>query len=263
MKRAFSTAVFLGMHVAGLVGWVWARPSWESVGLFAVSYFAFSLGITLGYHRYLAHGSFGAARAVSGLFVWLGCTAIQKGPLWWMSIHRYHHRHADTDEDSHSPNRGLYWAHIGWNADDRFTNGRPECTAREERTPFVIWLDAYPWLPALLWISSLGIGGGWSAIYFGFVLSSLAVIHATCAIGSLAHAYGYRNFETTDGSRNHRWLGWFFCGEGWHNNHHHDASRANFAVRPSELDVGFWVLRGLKKLGLVELSRSRSEGYSP
>ena len=32
-----------------------------------------------------------------------GCTALQKGPLWWAVHHRHHHAHSDTEGDVHSP----------------------------------------------------------------------------------------------------------------------------------------------------------------
>ena len=72
-------------------------------------------GITAGYHRYFAHRSYKTSRAFQFVLAWLGCSAMQKGPLWWAAHHRHHHRFSDTDDDPHSPIAKSIWhAHVGW-----------------------------------------------------------------------------------------------------------------------------------------------------
>ena len=46
------------------------------------------------------------------------------------------------------------------------------------------------------------------------------VLHVTWFVNSATHMWGYRNYETTDDSRNLWWVGLLAFGEGWHNNHH-------------------------------------------
>ena len=46
------------------------------------------------------------------------------------------------------------------------------------------------------------------------------VLHITWLVNSASHMWGYRNYETTDDSRNLWWVGLLAFGEGWHNNHH-------------------------------------------
>jgi len=41
------------------------------------------------------------------------------------------------------------------------------------------------------------------------------------------------------------------CGEGWHNNHHHYMASARQGFRWWEIDVTYYVLRGLKAAGLI------------
>ena len=72
-------------------------------------------GITGGYHRYFAHRSYKTSRVFQFVLAWLGCSAVQKGPLWWAAHHRHHHRYSDTPEDLHSPaTSGFWWSHVGW-----------------------------------------------------------------------------------------------------------------------------------------------------
>ena len=72
------------LHVAcGLVFVVgWSRVAttfFVLTGAFQI------LGITLGYHRLLAHRSFKTSRPFQFLLATLGALAGQNGPLWWVS----------------------------------------------------------------------------------------------------------------------------------------------------------------------------------
>src|SRR6201995_564090 len=45
----------------------------------------------------------------------IGASCVQRGPLWWAAHHRNHHRHADTEQDLHSPMHHGFWrSHVGW-----------------------------------------------------------------------------------------------------------------------------------------------------
>ena len=45
----------------------------------------------------------------------VGSLSLQRGPLWWASVHRHHHIHCDTETDVHSPqHHGMFYAHMGW-----------------------------------------------------------------------------------------------------------------------------------------------------
>jgi stearoyl-CoA desaturase (delta-9 desaturase) len=70
-------------------------------------------------------------------------------------------------------------------------------------------------------------------------------------INSLAHVWGTRRYETGDTSRNNALLALLTLGEGWHNNHHHCMSSARQGFRWWEIDVTYYVLRALARLGVV------------
>ena len=55
--------------------------------------------------------SYRTSRAFQFVLAFLGCTAIQKGPLWWAGGHRRHHRFSDQPGDMHSPREGFWYAH--------------------------------------------------------------------------------------------------------------------------------------------------------
>jgi stearoyl-CoA desaturase (delta-9 desaturase) len=75
--------------------------------------------------------------------------------------------------------------------------------------------------------------------------------HSTYTINSLAHQFGSRRFATGDDSRNNFWLALLTLGEGWHNNHHHYPSAARQGFYWWEIDITYYLLRGLESLKLI------------
>jgi stearoyl-CoA desaturase (delta-9 desaturase) len=79
----------------------------------------------------------------------------------------------------------------------------------------------------------------------------VAVWHITWSVNSLAHVWGYRNYETSERSRNNWLVALLANGEGWHNNHHVDPTSASNWHRWWEIDVTYVVIKGLERLGLA------------
>ena len=75
--------------------------------------------------------------------------------------------------------------------------------------------------------------------------------HATFSINSLAHVVGRQRYVTGDDSRNNWLLALWTMGEGWHNNHHHYPLSARQGFFWYEVDITYYILLGLEKLGLV------------
>ena len=93
--------------------------------------------------------------------------------------------------------------------------------------------------------------GGLPAFIWGFCISTVAVWHATFCINSLTHMWGKRRYATTDDSRNSLILALVTLGEGWHNNHHYYKSATRQGFFWWEVDLTYYVLRGLSALGIV------------
>jgi stearoyl-CoA desaturase (delta-9 desaturase) len=94
------------------------------------------------------------------------------------------------------------------------------------------------------------------------------ILHTTWFVNSASHIWGYRNYETRDESRNLWWVGLLAYGEGWHNNHHAMPRLAQHGHKWWEIDMTYWFILGLKRLGLarnvidlksVEQKRSRAK----
>ena len=241
---------YWGIHLACLLAFL-SSPSATDValctGLVALRMF----GITGGYHRYFAHRAYRTGRVFQFVLAWLGCSALQKGPLWWAAGHRRHHRNSDREGDMHSPREGFWYAHQGWIFDSRWGATEVDAIRDFTRYPELLWLNRWHLVPPVTTAVLCFAIGGASGLLWGFAISTVVLWHLTYAINSVAHVWGRRRYETGDDSRNNLWLALLTLGEGWHNNHHHYVSSARNGFFWWEVDVTYYALRGLEKLGLV------------
>jgi stearoyl-CoA desaturase (delta-9 desaturase) len=83
------------------------------IGLVGTHVFG-TLGINLGYHRLLAHGSLKVPRWLERSFVTIALCCLEDTPARWVATHRLHHVHSDEEEDPHTPRDGVFWSHVGW-----------------------------------------------------------------------------------------------------------------------------------------------------
>ena len=238
--------------------------SWVAIIVFAASYFIRMFAITAFYHRYFSHKSFKTSRIMQAIFGFLGATATQRGPLWWAAHHRHHHKHADTENDSHSPRDGFLRSHTLW-----FLNKKNFAT-NEDRVKDLAkykelkWLDRYDIVPPIIYAFLILMVGAyiehahpalgatkWQILIWGYFVSTVVLSHVTFLINSLAHRWGFRSFETNDDSRNNPLLALLTLGEGWHNNHHQFPSSVKQGLRWWELDISYYLLFIMEKLGLI------------
>jgi len=242
---------FIGLHLALVAVFFVPVEPW-AVGLCVLTYVARMFGITGGYHRYFAHRSYKTSRIFQFCLAWLGCSALQKGPMWWSAHHREHHRHSDTPNDPHSPHEtSFWWSHVGWILSADHVDTPTQVIPDWVRYPELCWLDRYHWIPGLCLAILCYLVGGITGLAWGFLVSTILLYHGTFTINSLSHLFGSRRYDTSDDSRNNFLLALITLGEGWHNNHHHYQSSANQGFFWYEIDISYTILQGLRCLGLV------------
>jgi fatty-acid desaturase len=83
------------------------------------------------------------------------------------------------------------------------------------------------------------------------VVRIVFVWHITWTVNSLAHAFGYQNYDTGDYSRNNFFVALITSGEGWHNNHHAEPGSACNQRQWWEIDLVYLLLRLLVLVGLA------------
>ncbi|MHB8679161.1 MAG: acyl-CoA desaturase [Rudaea sp.] len=255
---------FIGMHLACL-GVIWVGFSWTALAVAAALYALRMFALTGFYHRYFSHRAFKTGRVTQLLFALIGAMCVQRGPLWWAAHHRNHHRHADTEQDIHSPlHRGFLWSHMGWFLTPRGFRTDWSAIPDLRRYPELRWLDRFDIAVPILLAGGLFFLGrrlqfahpalhtsGAQMLVWGFFVSTVVLFHATVTINSLAHRFGSRRFATRDNSRNNWLLALITFGEGWHNNHHHFPGAARQGFRWWEFDLTYYLLRLLAACGLV------------
>jgi stearoyl-CoA desaturase (Delta-9 desaturase) len=248
---------------------VTGRATVLDYALFVVFYAIQMFGITIGFHRYVAHKSFKTSRLIEGVLMIAGSMALEGPLLFWVGTHRRHHRWADEPGDPHSPNLGgaslsgklcgLWYAHIPWMFSDKESRAnvfapdvlRDRHLYNYSRT-YPIWALMSLLLPAIL---GFAIGGTPADAFSGFVFGGLARIfvanQATWCVGSVSHMYGSRPFANNDDSANNWPVAFFTFGEGLQNNHHAFPGAYRHSMRWWEPDLNAWVLTVLAKLGIV------------
>jgi len=227
--------------------------SWGSVATLLILYWVTAcLGVTLGYHRLLSHRSFKVPQWLARFFATCGALSAEYGPITWAGIHRQHHKYSDTNEDPHDMNKGFWWSHIGWMfVDVPAEKEAYRYTADLRKDSYFRWLDKYFLLlqiPLGFFLFSLG---GWSYVLWGIFLRLAVVYHVTWLVNSATHTWGERPYDTEDSSRNNKWVAVLTFGEGWHNNHHAYPSSAKQGLQRGQIDLTWYHIVVLKKLGLA------------
>jgi len=253
--------------------------------LFGLGYYVLAgLGVNLGYHRVLSHRSLALSKWLEYALVVLGLPA--GTPVQWAGNHRFHHAHADTPEDPHSPvHRGFWYAHVGWyigtgnvllcilyslagpmrmlidawmrpRTNQEYNALAPDAAADRfyawlsKPGPYAVAMHLHAAIPA--WITwhywgPAGVAGFWVTLALLYNMGD--------AIDSVAHLYGSRLQGQRDRSRNSHIMGWLILGEGWHANHHRFPWSARHGLLNHQFDWTWQVIRFLEFAGLAHSIR--------
>lgn len=231
--------------------------SWKALGVaLFLHWLCGSIGICLGYHRLLTHRSFQVPQWLEYAIAIIGCLAIEGGPIFWVAGHRIHHLHTeDIEKDPYSARRGFWWSHMGWLLNKRRQIFDYDCYRQYApdlaKNAVYRWLDRYFLLFQLPLAVGLYLLGGWSFVIYGIFVRAVLLWHSTWLINSATHLMGYRNFHCDDNSRNLWWAALLTYGEGWHNNHHAFPNVAKAGLKWWEIDMTWWAIVVLERLGLA------------
>lgn len=248
-------------------GWL----SWTDVVLALIFYVISGMGVTLGFHRYLTHGSFKAKRGLRVALAVAGSLAVQGNVIQWVADHRRHHAFSDVEGDPHSPwrygasvlglTKGLFHAHLGWMFHRELSN-------RARFAPDLVndrdlrRIDKlFPLLVAASLATPAALGGlltwSWQGALTAFFWAGLVRVgflhHITWSINSVCHVFGDRPFEVRDGDKaTNFWpLAILSFGESWHNLHHADPTCARHGVLRGQIDSTARMIWVFEKFGWV------------
>jgi stearoyl-CoA desaturase (delta-9 desaturase) len=212
-------------------------------------------GIGMGYHRLLTHRGYEVPRWLEYALTLCGTLALEGGPIFWVATHRIHHQYSDREGDPHSPREGTFWAHIGWiftgSARHHDTRILSRYAPDLSRDPFHLALSNWHWVPQVVLGFVLLAVGGVSYVLWGIFFRVVCGLHATWLVNSATHKWGSRRFTTRDDSTNNWWVALLTGGEGWHNNHHANPVSARHGLAWYEVDVNYYTIKALERLGLA------------
>jgi stearoyl-CoA desaturase (delta-9 desaturase) len=228
-------------------------------------------------HRYGAHRQFTFSRGwerVFHLLTYFAQGSSYLNPRAYAILHRMHHAFSDTERDPHAPSYFSNVLTMMWATKHRyddFAYRRVEAEARfAGGTPDWPVLDklGQSWPMRMAWVAA------YTAVYFAFAPSAwfFLLLPAHYVMGPIhgaivnwgGHKYGYRNYESTDLSRNTLIFDFLTLGELFQNNHHEFAMSPNFAARWFEIDPAYPIILLLEKLHIVrDLSPQRARYPRP
>ncbi|XP_071733450.1 palmitoyl-monogalactosyldiacylglycerol delta-7 desaturase, chloroplastic-like [Rutidosis leptorrhynchoides] len=243
----------LSVHLLAL-----CAPFHFTWGAFFFGCFMYALcgicGITVSFHRNLAHRSFNLPKWLEYTFAYLGVISMQRDPIYWVSMHRYHHQFVDSEKDPHSPTFGFWFSHMGWLFDSGYIMEKYQERKNVEdlkSQAFYRFIKTTYLIHPFAWGSFFYYMGGFPYLSWTMGVAMTFGYHTTFLVNSACHIWGYQAWNTGDLSKNNWWVAILTFGEGWHNNHHAFEFSARHGLEWWQIDCGWYVIRFLEIVGLA------------
>jgi fatty-acid desaturase len=188
-------------------------------------------------------------------FLWLFTGTDRKE---WVAVHRLHHQNPDTEKDPHSPvvygikKLFTHGVELYNNAKTAENVAKYGCISDVDVLEKRLYGEHSIKGPIVLLFIQILLIGLWAIPLWTIQMALQIIIQATF-INGFGHLTGYRNFNTEDNSHNITKWGVLISGEELHNNHHESPASAKFSYRSDEVDLGWFYICLLKKLGLATI----------
>jgi len=216
------------------------------------------LGHSLGMHRKLIHQSYQCPIWLEYLFVHLGVLVGLAGPVGMIKTHDMRDW-AQRQKICHD-----YFGHqqpmiidAFWQLFCDFNLDKEPKFVLENRVKQskIFMVMEHTWmLQQLPWALLFFYLGGVTWVIWGICARVSVSVFGHWLIGYFAHNKGERHWHVQDAhiqGHNVRFAAIVTMGESWHNNHHAYPGSAKLGMKAGQIDLGWLVLKVLKKIGLV------------
>lgn len=217
-KLLTSLAVNLAMAIIGLI--IYWDPLW--LILFVLfNQFWLACGVEIGYHRLHAHQSFTCSDPWRKTLSAIGLMSLSAPLIDWTMWHKLHHRYSDAPGDPHPP--------TAWHT--TYSNLDHPDLYKKENIMMVRNLIADPWhlfmkeyYFVLYWMVMIIVCLiSFKVAVYCLIMPALNLVLSSTSINYVSHRWGYTLYDTGESSKNNPYTGFWFQGQGQHNNHHYDA----------------------------------------
>ena len=199
----------------------------------AVYCLLYCFGGTITYHRLLSHKSFKPQKWFYYVGSVLGFLSCSGSPIAWVATHKKHHKYTDQNKDPHSM-RFMPWYKVQWLS--MLSVVEPKYAVHLLKDPFQVFLHKNYFLIHLVYATILYLISPHLVITL-YLAPAALVWEAGSIINTVCHAWGYKNYDINDDSKNNTFVALLTFGEGLHNNHHAKQKDFSFKKKPNEIDI--------------------------
>lgn len=263
--------------VAGRVVWVPAKSLWtggmtlvavvagpmtaslDTIALFfATSLVTICAGHSVGMHRLLIHRSFDTPLWLERLLVYLGTLVGMAGPFGMIYAHdiRDWAQRQPECHDLHAHRRSFF-RDAWWQMHCAVALDHPPRFVIEPRIAndrFFRFLERTWMAQQLPWAVLFYALGGWGWVVWGIAVRICVSLTGHWLVGHFAHKHGQQGWAV-DGvavqGYNVPYAGLVTFGEAYHGNHHAFPGSANLGIEHGQIDLGWWFIQALARLGLA------------
>ena len=208
-----------------------------------------NVGMDAGTHRYLSHRSFKLSLPLQYtvlLFSTLTTVAFLKVQV---GTHRMHHKYVDTDLDPQN-SRIVGWLGLYCNmfVNKQGVSDQFKFFIRDSLRDKVVEFYDKNYVAVLLGYVLLLLLIDPYLVLFAYIVPAGYCLHTLGIVNCLIHRWGYKNYHDRAGdSRNSVALAILTLGaNGWHNNHHANASDWQHGKKKWEIDPTSLIIRMIK-----------------
>lgn len=198
------------------------------------------LGVQAGTHKLFSHKTWEPKNNfIKNMIATLSCFGLMGGPIIWSQIHRYHHIHADTDLDPHTPKFGLLNSYFLW----LFNIPELKLTSVKDliKDQKLIFINKYCREIVLITLTILFLIN--FNLFAGFIMACCLTFHSEMAVNAFLH----KNVNHKWTSVNNKLLSLISGGSTLHKNHHDNLRLNNFSINPYEFDCSYLFIKFLSK----------------
>lgn len=228
-----------------LIGLFFIHYTYKLFIFWFVCHYIMVIGVNIAYHRYFSHRSFYANRIMQFFIALWGAASLQRGPLWWASSHRMHHRFCETDNDPHTPNKGFYYSHFGWTMDYRKIHWDYIPDFAKYRELHLVEYAYWFFTPVFSYLLYKFGNLDYMLVYHIAITTSL---NAEAFVNSLCHKRNAQKCEALD----KYWIGLLTAGDGFHRYHHLNPRCAKHSNKWYQLDFTYMIICFLESIKLIK-----------